>query len=64
MSVDTRLLGRWQRELDARQRARSALPKRWRTDPRPEMQQVSDTYVELLAVEMRQNVVPIGLDDR
>jgi hypothetical protein len=64
MSVDTRLLVRWQRELDARQRARAALPRRWRTDPRPEMQQVGDAYVELLAVEMRQNVVPIGLDDR
>ena len=53
MSVDTRFLEHWQREQIARRRARAALPARWRNDPRPEMDKVTDVYVELLAAERR-----------
>ena len=63
VNVDNRLLNYWQREQGARRRARAALPARWRNDPRPEMRQVVDTYVELLAAERQQNVVPLVLED-
>jgi hypothetical protein len=64
MSVETRLLDHWQREQSARRRARSALPERWQTDPRPEMWEVTDLYVELLAAEQHANVIPLALEDR
>jgi hypothetical protein len=64
MSVDTRLLDHWQREQSARRRARLALPERWQTDPRPEMWEVTDLYVELLAAEQHANVIPLALEDR
>jgi hypothetical protein len=35
----------------ARERARRALPASWREDPRPEMEEVCELYVELLARE-------------
>jgi hypothetical protein len=64
MSVDTRLLDHWRREQSARRRARLALPERWQTDPRPEMWEVTDLYVELLAAEQHANVIPLALEDR
>jgi len=64
VSVDSRLLDHWQREQVARRSARAALPARWRNDPRPEMHQVVDVYVELLAAERQRNVVPLALEDR
>ncbi len=64
MAVDTSLLEHWRRELAARKRARSALPERWRQDPRPEMREVGELYVELLAAEQRMNVIPMSLEDR
>ena len=64
MNVDNRLLGHWQREQVARKQARAALPARWRNDPRPEMHQVVDVYVELLAAERHRNVVPLTFEDR
>ena len=64
MSVDSRLLEHWRREQIARRRARAALPARWRNDPRPEMHQVTEVYVELLAAERRANVIPLALEDR
>ncbi len=64
MAVDTRFLEHWRRQQTARRRARAALPARWRNDPRPEMRQVTDVYVELLVAEHRGNVVPLALEDR
>ena len=64
VSVDRRLLNYWQREQVARRKARAALPPQWRNDPRPEMHQVVDVYVELLAAERQRNVVPLALEDR
>ena len=64
VSVDRRLLNHWQREQVARRKARAALPAQWRNDPRPEMHQVVDVYVELVAAERQQNVVPLALEDR
>jgi hypothetical protein len=64
MPVDKRFLDHWQREQTSRRRARSSLPERWQIDPRPEMREVTDIYVELLAAERRANVVPIALEDR
>jgi hypothetical protein len=64
VSVDSRLLDYWQREQVARRKARAALPVQWRNDPRPEMHQVVDVYVELLAAERQRNVVPLALEDR
>ena len=40
------------------------MPARWRNDPRPEMHQVVDVYVELLAAERQRNVVALALEDR
>ena len=64
MNVDDRLLAHWRREQVARRRARAALPAQWRDDTRPEMREVVDVYVELLAAESRSNVVPLALEDR
>jgi hypothetical protein len=44
--------------------ARAALPAQWQNDPRPEMHEVVDVYVELLAAERQRNVVPLALEDR
>ena len=64
VSVDSRLLNYWQREQVARRKARAALPAQWQNDPRPEMHEVVDVYVELLAAERQRNVVPLALEDR
>ena len=64
MTVDSRLLDHWRRQQIARRRARAALPARWRNDPRAEMHQVTEIYVELLAAEHAGNVVPLALEDR
>ncbi len=62
--MDTQLLDYWRRQQLARRRARAALPERWRNDARPEMRQVVEVYVELLAAERHGNVVPLALEDR
>jgi hypothetical protein len=49
MGVDYRLLPRF---VDSRRRheeARNALPARWRSDPRPEVQLVNDLWVGVVA---------------
>jgi len=46
--VDGRLLGHWQRERGERDRARTSLPPSWRDDPRPEMADVCESYVEAI----------------
>ena len=50
--VDERLLQHWKRERTARERAREGLPPSWRDDPRPEMDEVRETFVEAM-VSMR-----------
>jgi hypothetical protein len=64
VAIDTSLLEHWQREQVARRRARAALPERWRSDSRAEMQQVTEVYVELLAAERGTNVVTLAPEDR
>jgi len=64
VAVDTSLLGYWKRQRRARERARRALPDPWLTDPRPEMQEVADTYVELLARRGPTHVERLPGDDR
>jgi hypothetical protein len=64
MAIETRFLEHWKREQAARQRARSSLPERWRTDPRPEMAEVGELYVELIAAEQLHNVIPMAFEDR
>jgi hypothetical protein len=51
--VDRRLLSHWQREQRARQRARASLPASWRRDPRAEMVDVREAYVEGLVAMRR-----------
>jgi hypothetical protein len=51
VSVDHSLRERWERELQARARARRSLPPKWLDDPRPEMREVCETYVELMVRE-------------
>jgi hypothetical protein len=47
--IDARLLERWERVGAARRQARSAIPPGWWRDPRPEMQDVIDAFVETVA---------------
>ena len=46
--IDTSLLEHWQQKRASREQARSALPASWRDDPRPQMQEVCETYVEAM----------------
>jgi hypothetical protein len=46
--IDSRFLERWQRERAARERVRGSLPVSWRADPRPEMAEVCEIYVEAM----------------
>jgi hypothetical protein len=62
MAVDERLLQYWLGEQEARKRARSSLPARWRVDPRPEMEDVNETFVESMVAMNR--VVRLVSDDR
>ena len=49
MSVDTTYLERWTRLRAARIQARGTVPASWRNDPRPKMQFVTESYIELRA---------------
>jgi hypothetical protein len=46
--VEKRHLEHWVRQRSAREQARSAVPAAWLTDPRPEMLEVVDAYVEAM----------------
>jgi hypothetical protein len=65
-AVDRRLLGYWNRQQAARRQARTNLPSSWRDDPRPEMHEVTDAYVELLAriKQERPRLHALTYDDR
>ena len=47
--VDGRLLKHWEQLQTARGQARAAIPVSWWRDPRPEMQEVIDAFVEAVA---------------
>jgi len=47
--VEARLQERWVRVRAARRQARASIPAGWRRDPRPEMQDVIDAFVETVA---------------
>ncbi len=49
MGLDTTLLEHWTAQQEARARARRRLPPRWLDDPREQMGEVTDMYVELFA---------------
>ena len=49
MSVDYRLLARFQASCERHERARRALAERWRADPRPQVQQANDVWVGAVA---------------
>jgi hypothetical protein len=49
MSVDYRLLMRFQASHDRHEAARRALPERWRADPRAEVQHANELWVSAVA---------------
>ena len=49
MSVDYRLLPRFEASRKRYAEVRDALPERWRSDPRSEVQVVNDLWVEVTA---------------
>jgi hypothetical protein len=54
--VDRRLETYWRRERRERERARASLPPSWVNDPRPEMVDVRETFVEGLVDLRRESV--------
>jgi hypothetical protein len=73
MSVDYTLLPVFTESRRRHEEARRALPERWRTDPRPEVQLINDLWVEVQArarqhLDELDNGSPSGptvfLDDR
>ena len=65
--IDDRLLEYWERESAARARLRNQLPASWRNDPRPNMDDVRELYIEAmlrLKQEPSAPSVAIGDDDR
>ena len=65
--IDDRLLAHWEQESAARARLRSSLPASWRNDPRPNMDEVRELYIEAM-LRLKQSStarpVAIGDDDR
>ncbi len=64
--IDRRLLEHWERERAARAQLRESLPASWRNDPRPNMDEVRELYIEaMLRLKPRLvRSVAIGDDDR
>jgi hypothetical protein len=64
--VDRRLLQYWERERAARERLRDSLPPSWRDDPRPNMDEVRELYIEAMLRLKQPSIRPvaIGADDR
>jgi hypothetical protein len=64
--IDRRLLEYWERERAARERLRDSLPRSWREDPRPNMDEVRELYIEAM-LRLKQppiRSIAIGDDDR
>jgi len=49
VTVDYRLLPRFAASCRLHEDARKALPERWRSDPRAEIQTINEIYVALVA---------------
>ena len=73
MSIDYRLLERFEASRKRHETARLLLPERWRSDPRPEAQTINEHWVRVMvqACEHRDRVsrslgsmVEVGSDDR
>jgi hypothetical protein len=64
--IDRRLLGHWERERAARANLRASLPASWRNDPRPNMDEVRELYIEAMLRMKHEPTRPaaIGDDDR
>ena len=61
--IDRRLLGHWERERAARAQLRESLPASWRNDPRPNMDEVRELYIEAMLQLKRPPVRPIAIGD-
>ena len=48
MSIDYRLLDRFETSRQRHEAARRALPEHWRTDPRPEAQTMNEHWVRVM----------------
>lgn len=46
--IDDSLLEHWRRKHASREHARASLPASWRDDPRPQMQDVCEAYIEAM----------------
>ncbi len=55
MSVDYRLLPRFEASQKRHEAARRALPDRWRDDPRPEAQFINELWVNVIAQAWEQH---------
>jgi hypothetical protein len=64
--IDRRLLQYWERERAARERLRDSLPRSWRDDPRPSMDEVRELYIEAMLRLQQPPIrsIAIGDDDR
>ncbi len=49
MAVDYSLLSRFEANRTRYAAARAALPARWRSDPRPEAQEINEFWVDVIA---------------
>jgi hypothetical protein len=47
MSVDYRLLAHFEASRSRHETARGALPEHWRNDPRPEVQTINESWVDV-----------------
>ena len=63
MSVDYRLLPCFEDSRRRHEDAREALPLRWRSDPRPEVQLINDLWVSIVA-RARAHLEHIDFDSR
>jgi hypothetical protein len=68
VSVDYRLLSHFEASHERLEKARRALPERWRTDPRPEAKIINDHWIRVIAraAEQAQRIAnrpPIGPSD-
>ena len=60
MSVDYRLLARFEASCQRLEAARRALPEHWRTDPRPEAQIINEHWAQVIATAAAKSVAADG----
>ena len=61
--IDRRLLAHWERERAARAQLRESLPASWRNDPRPNMDEVRELYIEAMLQLKRPPIRPVAIGD-